>query len=159
MKALLSLDKKLPKIMAKVYDKAFKIMVGSRGAGGGSKQNQIFLNNFNKNWRTQRTYEELTPETEDGKENRSEDKILVSSGELMRAMRDTIRTKMSGDKMTATITVPKYGIAIQEGSNNMPARPYFAFRNKAEEKVFFGLIDSLLTLELNKLGLRAKENK
>lgn len=156
MKALLSLDKKLPKIMAKVYDKAFKIMVGNQGAGGGNAGNQIFLNNFKKKWETQRTYEPLTQETENQK---TTDFILVESSDLMDAMRRSIRTRLVGDKMTATITVPEYGVHIQEGTPKMPPRPFFAFRNKAEEKIFFGLIDSLLTLELNKLGLRAKESK
>ena len=156
MKALLSLDRKLPKIMDKVYNKAFRIMVGNRGAGGGNKKNQIFLNNFNKRWENQRTYEPLTEETEYKK---TTDFMLVESGDLREAMRTSIRTKLVGDKMTAKITVPEYGVHIQEGTPNMPARPFFAFRNKAEEKLFFGLIDSLFTLELNKLGLRAKESK
>ena len=156
MKALLSLDKKLPKIFEKVYDKAFKIMVGNRGAGVGSKQNQIFLNNFKKKWATQRTYEPLTQETENRKTDRGDEYILVEDGDLMRAMRDTIKTKLRGDKMTASIRVPDYGVHIQQGTPKMPPRPFFAFRNKSEEKLFYGLIDSLLTLELNKMGLRAK---
>lgn len=156
MKALLSLDKRLPKIMGRVYDKAFKIMVGKTTSGGAG--NQIFLNNFKKKWESQRTYSPLTQETENRKTDRGEENILVADGELMRAMRDSIKTKLVGNKLTATIKVPDYGVHIQEGTPNMEPRPFFAFRNKSEEKIFHGLIDSLLVVELNKLGLRAKES-
>jgi len=158
LKNLLALDKKLPKLMDKIFNKAMRIMVGNSGAGGASRQQQLILNNFRKKWATQKKFTPLTQETENQKTDRSEEFILVSDGTLMRAVRDTIRTKLVGDKLIAKVTVPNYGEYIQNGTPKMPPRPYFRLGTKQEEKFFYDLIDSLLTLELNKMGLRAKES-
>ena len=158
LKNLLALDKKLPALMERIFNKAMRIMVGNGGAGVASKQQQLILNNFRRRWETQRKFTPLTQETGNGKIDRSEEFILVSSGTLMRAVRDTIRTKLVGDRLIAKVTVPNYGEYIQNGTPKMPPRPFFRLGTKEEEKFFYGLIDSLLTLELNKLGLRAKES-
>jgi len=157
LKNLLALDKKLPKLMDKVFNKVMRIMVGNQGAGGASRKQQLILNNFRRRWSAQRKFTPLTQETENRKIDRSEEFILVSDGALMRAVRDTIRTKLVGDKLIAKVTVPKYGEYIQNGTPKMPPRPFFGLGTDGEIKFFYDLIDSVLTLELNKMGLRAKE--
>lgn len=156
MKALLDMDKDFKKLMEKVVTNAFKIAVGNAGARGGSKQNQFILKNFQKRWETQRSYTPLTQETENRKTDDSEPFMLVSSGELMRAVRDTIRVRITGSRITAKVTVPDYGVFIQEGTVNMPPRVFFTL--EGVEKEFYGLIESQLTLEFNKLGIKSKEN-
>ena len=144
--------------MEKIFDKAMRIMVGNRGAGGASKSQQLILNNFRKRWSNQSKFTPLTQETENHKTDRGDEFMLVEDGALMRAVRDTIRTKLVGDRLIAKVTVPKYGEYIQNGTPKMPPRPFFRLGTKGEEKFFYDLINSLLTLELNKMGLRAKEN-
>jgi len=156
MRALLNMDKDFKKLMEKVITNAFKIAVGNKGARGGSKSNQFILKNFQKRWETQRTYAPLSQETENRKTDRGEDFILVSSGELMRSVRDTIRVKLSGTKVTAKVTVPDYGVFTQEGTIHTPPRVFFTL--DGVEKEFMSLIENLLTLEFNKLGIRSKEN-
>jgi len=157
MKALLNLDKTLPKVIDRTFNKAMRIMVGNQGAGGASRSQQLILNNFRRKWETQRKFTPLTQETENIKTDRGEEFMLVSSGALMRSVRDTIRTKTSGKKLIATVTVPTYGKYLQEGTANMPPRVFFGLGTKGEEKFFFDLMDSIFVVELNKLGLRAKE--
>jgi hypothetical protein len=158
MKALLKLDKTLPKVIDRTFNKAMRIMVGNQGAGGATRSQQLILNKFRKRWAgNQTTFEPLTQETENRKLDRDEEFMLVSDGALMRSVRDTIRTKTSGKKLIATVTVPTYGKYLQEGTANMPPRVFFGLGTKGEEKFFFDLMDSIFVVELNKLGLRAKE--
>lgn len=154
MKALLDMDKNFKKVMEKVVTKAFKIAVGNRGAGGGSPQNQFILQNFKRRWETQRKYTPLTQETENRK---TTDFILVESGDLMKSVRDTIKVSLRGSRITAKVTVPDYGVFIQEGTLHMPPRVFFTLDGVENE--FLSLIESLLTLEFNKLGIKAKESK
>lgn len=153
MKALLNMDTQFKKIMLKVSTDAFEIMVGKTTKG--NREVQVIINNFRKLWISQRKFADLQDSTKEQKERRDEDFILVSSGKLGRAVRDTIKVGLSGTKITATVTVPDYGEYIQNGTLNMEARPFFTI--KGYENIFFGLIESLLTLEFNRLGIRAKE--
>ena len=152
MRALLDMDSDFKKLMERVVTNAFKIAVGNKGARGGSKSNQFILKNFQRRWETQRTYTPLTQETENQK---TTDFMLVESGDLMKAVRNTIRVKIVGSKIKAEVTVPNYGVFIQEGTFHMPPRVFFTL--DGVEKEFIDLIESLLTLEFNKLGIRSKE--
>ena len=156
MKALLDMDQQFKKIMGEVVDTAFKMVVGHPGTRS-NKEQQVILNNFRKQWRTQRKFDDLQDSTKEKKENANppQDFILVASGKLGRDVRNTIKTRIVGNKITATVTVPDYGVYIQNGTLNMDAREFFSL--KGYENIFFGLIESLLTLEFNKLGIRAKE--
>jgi len=148
---LMDLDKNFKKIMEKVITNAFKIAVGNAGARGGTKNNQFILKNFQKRWQSQRSYAPLTQETENRKTDRGEDFMLVSTGKLMRAVRDTIKVSIRFTRVTAKVTVPDYGVFIQEGTLHMPPRVFFTL--DGVEKEFYGLIESLLTVEFNKLGI------
>jgi len=162
MKALMDMDKNFKKVMEKVLTNSFKIAVGNRGARGGSPNNQFILENFKKRWAgNQRTFEKLAKSTEDQKTDMGDPFFLVTShastgGQLMRSVRDTIRVKLVGNKVSAQVTVPDYGVFIQEGTLKMPARPFFTLNGV--EKEFYGLIESQLTLEFNRLGIKSKEN-
>jgi hypothetical protein len=155
MKELLKMDTQFKKIMLKVATDAFEILVGKTTKG--NRQVQVIINKFRLLWETQQTFDDLEDSTKDKKDNANprEDFILVSSGDLGKAVRKTIKVRIVGNKITATVDVPQYGIYIQNGTNKMPPRPFFTI--KGYENIFFGLIESLLTLEFNKLGIRAKE--
>jgi len=153
MKALLDMDRQFKKIMLKVATEAFEIMVGKTTKG--NKEVQVIINNFRKLWISQRKFADLQDSTKEQKERKDEDFILVSSGALGRAVKNSIKVRLSGSKVIATVTVPDYGEYIQNGTTKMPPRPFFTI--KGYENIFFGLIESLLTLEFNKLGIRAKE--
>jgi len=153
MKELLKMDTQFKKIMLKVSTDAFEIMVGKTTKG--NRDIQVIINNFRKQWISQRKFADLQDSTKEQKTRKDEDFILVASGKLGRAVRDTIKVRLVGAKIIATVTVPDYGEYIQNGTLNMEARPFFSIDES--EKLFFGLIESLLTLEFNKLGIRAKE--
>jgi hypothetical protein len=153
MKELLKMDTQFKKIMLKVSTDAFEIMVGKTTKG--NRDIQVIINNFRKQWVSQRKFADLQDSTKEQKERNDEDFILVSSGKLGKAVQNSIKVRLVGNKITATVTVPDYGVYIQNGTLNMEARPFFSI--DGSEKLFFGLIESLLTLEFNKLGIRAKE--
>ena len=153
MKELLDMDKDFKKLIEKVLTNTFRIAVGSRLARGGGVKNQFILNNFKRKWDSnQRTYTPLTQETENAK---TTDYFLVESGDLMESVRNTIKVKLSGRTISASVTVPNYGVFNQHGTLRVPPRPFFTL--DGVEKEFYGLIESQLTLEFNRLGIKSKE--
>jgi len=114
MKALLDMDRQFKKIMLKVATEAFEIMVGKTTKG--NKEVQVIINNFRKLWISQRKFADLQDSTKEQKERKDEDFILVSSGALGRAVKNSIKVRLSGSKVIATVTVPDYGEYIQNGT-------------------------------------------
>ena len=152
-KNLLSMDKSFRKIMSKVAKELASILAGRKG----SPQQQVLLNNFRRPWRTQRKFYPLAEKTEERKERKKEDFILVQSGDLGKAVKNSTKATLRGDSIILEAEVPVYGEAHQFGTDKIPARPFFDLTGY--DKIVYGLIESLLTLELNKLGIKSKEIK
>lgn len=152
-KALLKMDKDFQKVFTKAIEGMTDIIAGRKGLPG----QQILLNNFRKPWRSQRKFDDLEESTKEQKErsNPPEDFILVSSGDLGKAVKRNTKSTVRGNKITIEANVPDYGLFIQEGTEKMAARPFFSI--KGFEKLVYDLIENLLVLELKRVGIKSKE--
>lgn len=150
-KALLKMDKDFQKVFTKAIEGMTDIIAGRKGLPG----QQILLNNFRKPWRSQRKFDALAESTEEKKDRKDEDFILVASGDLGKAVKKNTKSTVRGNKITIEANVPDYGLFVQEGTNKMPARPFFSI--KGFEKLVYDLIENLLVLELKRVGIKSKE--
>lgn len=114
----------------------------------------LILENFNKRFKTQRTFKKLAPSTIKGKEKRNEPLMLVSSEKLKKEVVQTTKGEIrSGNKANFKATVSDYGDFINDGTQKMPQRKFYNFK---ADRFFQDLSHSILINILRIKGVKPR---